>query len=622
MRLQRYLIVAATSLASACTASNSNPYYCGDDTQCRDTSRVGYDSAKLECHPTYHSCYEGCQRDADCRDATRSWYSAERAWCDLASHDCTPQRPDGGAADAPRSDAQQREAGKPEAGGREAGADAPGDAKPADLARDTRSPDVKMWPDTKPWPDVKMWPDLKKPNGVSCGGGGECISGACTDSVCCEKASCGTCMSCKVTPGKCAPIPAGPAPAGQCPGDAACGAGTCDGKGACGYTPAKVCKASTCAGLGTGLYAQTNHSCTGSGVCLAQQVSCGGYQCNATASGCLSSCTSHAECVSLSVCDRTSAHLQPLGTGACPDPAQVAVVTSGSLSAAVAAALSGKKRYLRLTGGPYSDGVLVDDLASTQLIVVGVGKPIIKTPGAPAFRLLNGALTLQGLVVAESGTSSGAGLECKGCTLSPCVFPRLTVVESELLSSARAVVSSACDTTLHRNLIHHNYQGGISLSGGKHELVNNVIVRNGANTTSDTPAVRFQNIASGVFTNNTVADNSLKGVASIAGVECGTGPTVELKNSILWGNQGGQVSGCPTSYCDQQGWTSGGVGNFASTPGFVDTTGYGATTYSVGAVSPCVNAGNSSYVQGVTTIDLAGAQRTVTKTDVGAYEVQ
>jgi len=615
MRLVRWLLAPMVILA-ACTEGSKSPYYCADDSQCRDTSRAVHDPAKLECHPSFHFCYEGCQRDADCRDPSRIWYSGDLPYCDLASHHCVAVRPDGAVLDLPLREAGAREGGQHE-GGVDAGLR---DSARADSRRDGPAPDLKK-------PDAAK-PDLKKPNGVSCGGGSECVSGSCTDGYCCEKASCGTCMSCALTPGKCTAIAAGPAPSGHCPGDASCGAGTCNGKGACGYTPGTTCKSSTCAAQGTtGLYAQTDFTCGASGTCASKQKACGGYQCDSAAKSCRAACTTHADCAATSVCDRTAAHLQAQGLGVCVDPGLVATVSSGSLSSAVFAALGAGKTHLRVTGGPYSDKTELT--LYTPFTIIGVNKPVVSTPGESAFHLLKGSLALQGLVVSGSGSDAGgrSAVYCEGCSDEPCSLPlpHLTLVESEIVSSENPLFLVECDAIVHRNLIHKNIGTiafgvwsifGQILTPGSYELVNNVIVKNQATDPTFAAAVMFFEGAV-TFVNNTVADNTSK-VSGGNSVRCGVSST-ELRNSIFWGNSGKGVDGCTVTYSDLQGWTSGGVGNFASNPLFVDPAN---DNYKIATTSPCVNAGSSSFVQSLSTIDFTGAPRVITKPDVGAYEVQ
>ncbi len=135
-----------------------------------------------------------------------------------------------------------------------------------------------------------------KPNGQTCAGASQCISGFCTDGVCCGSSACGTCQACNVNGlGSCAPIPAGTAaPAGQCGANGTCGnTGTCNGGGACTQASTSVsCAAATCSGT---TFTPTAF-CTGGGACSTVSTSsCAPYLCGAAS--CNASCNADTDCV-------------------------------------------------------------------------------------------------------------------------------------------------------------------------------------------------------------------------------------------------------------------------------------------------------------------------------------
>ena len=143
----------------------------------------------------------------------------------------------------------------------------------------------------------------KKSDGVACTTGAECVHGNCNQSTCCATACTGTCQSCALTGslGTCAVVPAGTDPLNQCTdaGSVSCGNdGTCDGSGACrNYGAGTVCVAAMC-GASSFTPART---CNGTGTCnTTAAMSCGRFVCNG--SGCLSSCTTNADCTSPLLC--------------------------------------------------------------------------------------------------------------------------------------------------------------------------------------------------------------------------------------------------------------------------------------------------------------------------------
>ncbi len=143
----------------------------------------------------------------------------------------------------------------------------------------------------------------KKSNGATCAAGVDCASGNCNQLICCATACTGTCQSCALAGslGTCKVVPAGTDPLNQCTdaGSPSCGNdGTCDGSGACRkYGAGTVCVGAMCAASSF----TPTRTCNGTGTCnTSAATSCGRYVCSGT--GCLSSCTTTADCTSPLLC--------------------------------------------------------------------------------------------------------------------------------------------------------------------------------------------------------------------------------------------------------------------------------------------------------------------------------
>jgi hypothetical protein len=148
----------------------------------------------------------------------------------------------------------------------------------------------------------------KKESGASCGGNGDCSSGACVEGICCENACEGKCRACTrarngTADGKCLPVPKGDDPDNECAQTDArsCGeTGACDGKGACEqYGKETQCAAETCSG--------DSHApvslCNGAGACMrAAGVKCPGNLLCGPNGQCLTACTGNQDCAGGLMC--------------------------------------------------------------------------------------------------------------------------------------------------------------------------------------------------------------------------------------------------------------------------------------------------------------------------------
>jgi hypothetical protein len=113
-----------------------------------------------------------------------------------------------------------------------------------------------------------------------------------------------------------------------------------------------------------------------------------------------------------------------------------------------------------------------------------------------------------------------------------------------------------------------------------------------------------------VLQNCTVVGNSAS--LNVAGTYCGA-----MTNSIVYGNSGnsGNHLSCTANYSCTVPLPSG-IGNIAVSPLFVDGAG---PNYRLLAASPCINAGDNTYV--ISVKDLDGNPRIAAgKVDIGAYE--
>ena len=140
-------------------------------------------------------------------------------------------------------------------------------------------------------------PDLSE--GQPCSAPDQCASGSCVDGACCESACGGGCGTCSSTPGVCTPVPAGR------PGDPSCTPFVCDGASV--ECPTACTDDADCAAQGA--------SCTSAGDCVqtaecdgsvaisatGKRTDCAPFSCRA--GGCLTSCSTSADCISGSLCD-------------------------------------------------------------------------------------------------------------------------------------------------------------------------------------------------------------------------------------------------------------------------------------------------------------------------------
>ncbi|MBN2054714.1 right-handed parallel beta-helix repeat-containing protein [bacterium] len=174
-----------------------------------------------------------------------------------------------------------------------------------------------------------------------------------------------------------------------------------------------------------------------------------------------------------------------------------------------------------------------------------------------------------------------------------------------------------------------NGAGGISAgSDGRILLVNCLIHHN--STGDEGGGIAITNCRNHlVLVNSVVANNSAGWQGGIT-IECGGGgqPSIELFNSIVWGNSGGgaQLAGeAVCSYCCIAGGAAG-EGNINLDPAFVNSG--GGDYHLQSGISPCIDTGNN-LVALLPATDLDGLTRisdgdadSIAVVDMGVYEIQ
>ncbi len=588
-------LAAAGLLALSLTAcTGDTPGYCDSDSLCQDPSREGYDPATPHCHPGRHYCYEGCSTDADCVDKTRTWYEAGKPHCHPKTRDCVGQKP-------------TLEQG---VDAMDAGPETSPDA--SDGGADATDQGLDL---------TDSAPDKGAPLGAPCGTDGViCASGFCVDGYCCDKKCGGSCEGCKQKgkEGTCTPHLLNSDPDNECTGVKECGKDACDGAGSCIFAkPAiTVCKVYCKSG---DVYTLMKDKCDGlAGKCLpgSAGTSCKPYKCAVTSgkAACSTSCTTHADCHPDSLCDRTDAHKN--GKGKCVGVASIVTVGSSEEIADALSKITTSKPYLKVppkASGNYTKALNL--IKSVKIFGTGTGSTaatLKPSNNGPAITLGAGVtVTIQGLKVQGATGTTGIGLYCNGSISQKAT---LTMLESTITgNAAQGVLASNCDVTLRRNTIQSNTGGGADLSKGALVIVNNVVVKNGDDSSvggSGLGGFQLSTTGAVTFINNTVMDNDAQS-GTAAGVIC-SNSNIKVGNSILYNNKNSQHLACSISYSDIQGGTSG-TGNINKNPEV--TTGY-----SLKITSPCIDKGSST---GVSKIDITGGSRNKGKgVDMGAYEVQ
>jgi hypothetical protein len=143
--------------------------------------------------------------------------------------------------------------------------------------------------------------DALKPNGTTCGSGGECASTFCVDGYCCNATCSGQCEACDVATlnGVCAPV-VGAQPHGTrtpCAGSGTVCGGICGGqvRTACSYpSPVVSCRVQSCP---VGGNTKTRAAgCDGAGACPPAETDMCAQGCASGTNDCLGACMNDGEC--------------------------------------------------------------------------------------------------------------------------------------------------------------------------------------------------------------------------------------------------------------------------------------------------------------------------------------
>jgi len=283
------------------------------------------------------------------------------------------------------------------------------------------------------------------------------------------------------------------------------------------------------------------------------------------------------------------------------------------------------------TGGSVSDNQTNRINVTAPMTVQSVNGPAVTiiegyhiiSPAAVRCAFLTNGATLSGFTLTNGlGLIGGGGVFCgsPNCVVSNCVIIGNTVFGGAQGGGAHSGILVDC------KLIGNSAGGGGGAYGAS--LINCIVSSNSAsygggmyNGTATNCLIVSNTAASfgggsyqGTFVNCTLAENTA--VSAGGGVYGGTGAW--LYNSIVFFNSaptGPNLLGATCDYCCTTPAVAG-DDNITNDPAFVDIT---TGDFHLQPNSPCINAGNNSFI--TTSTDLDGNPRIVNGTvDMGAYE--
>jgi len=297
--------------------------------------------------------------------------------------------------------------------------------------------------------------------------------------------------------------------------------------------------------------------CWSDGDCAAQQKTC-----DHTTNKC-APCADHTDC--------TTGVCKP--GGACAGPDEVFYVDNHALPVAtcamnrvmtgvdrghafcdVASALAATppRPYVLVAGSPQPYGAvsLVGNGGAITVTIVGPGRTAMPPAtltgsGTSAVSITatgvgSADVTLDGLDLVGSNLASADGVDCigGGGTAS------LTIVRSGVHgASGVGVFAKTCTLTLDADAIALNQAGGVALSGATQYAITNSFITGNAST-----GVTLAT-AIGRFAFNTVANNGSLAGGVNGGIDCGTGSTKVIEDSIIWGNAQNANCGAGCATC-------------------------------------------------------------------------
>ena len=212
---------------------------------------------------------------------------------------------------------------------------------------------------------------------------------------------------------------------------------------------------------------------------------------------------------------------------------------------------------MKVSSGTYNEDLTLK--SGICLEGVGIDQTVISKAGAPGISGDDVSyVVIKNLTVKNSGCAPGS---CGGGGDGGGI--RLSESSNITLSSCRLTANAA------------NNGGGMFVSGGSVTVAHCLIDANTATNTGG--GMVAESNANVTLTNVTVANNTWSnplGDGAVGGIRS-YGASIQIANSILWGNNGDNLSGAGLSATnsDIQGWSSG-TNSASSNPDFTSATDY------------------------------------------------
>jgi hypothetical protein len=294
------------------------------------------------------------------------------------------------------------------------------------------------------------------------------------------------------------------------------------------------------------------------------------------------------------------------------------VISIQSMSTSTSTLVDG----FRITGGGTAagSGIIIHDSSPTIANNIITGNNAVGGSGGGIY--INGEANPSihdNIIENNTFTFSGGGISCDAAEgYSPTIFNN-TILSNTGGTGGGGIAIHGCSPSVYDNLISGNsasFGGGINCDTSSANIYNNVIIGNSAvgGAFANGGGLFVDDSTPNIF-NNTICANTA--ADSGGGVfNTGDGGTFPLIfNCILWGN-GDDLFNCAAAYSDIEDGDAG-DGNISKDPLFI-----GSGSYNLQSLSPCINAGASSW-QGVSApgSDILGTTRAQgTGFDMGAYE--
>lgn len=238
-----------------------------------------------------------------------------------------------------------------------------------------------------------------------------------------------------------------------------------------------------------------------------------------------------------------------LATQACADMSEILYVTptgtgdctrSLPCTLGVAVGMLMPPRHIiklsRVPGTDYTDPPITISVPQPVQII---GKEAVWTPSgtSTAITMTNANLEILGLTIKNAGLD---GIQCMAGSL--------TLQETSLLKSGSiGVEGTACNVTITRSHLSEHPNGAIVLTGGSHEIRNNIIDHNG-NSALDGGVVQIAGSAGRLRFNTIVRSISRSGGQRVGGLTCSGGGFLVAQNILAdWGSAPNSIaSSCVT----------------------------------------------------------------------------